>query len=82
MEDVEKWSDSGSILKVALAGFGKKNGRVVCEKRNSRARLRFWLRNERTKKRFTEKIKTVGGTHLERERGEGQELGFERESIE
>lgn len=54
----------------------------MCEKRNSRARLRFGLRNERTKKLFTETIKTVGGAHLEHERGEGQEFGFERESVE
>lgn len=46
MEDAEEWSDSGSILKVGLTGFGNKMD-VWCGKRNSRVRLRFWLSIEK-----------------------------------
>lgn len=68
MEGIEKWLDLGSFLKVELTAFGNKID-VWCEKRNSRARLRFQLRNGRM-----EKAKTARGSWLECTRGEGLDL--------
>lgn len=81
MDGVEKWLGSGSILKVDLRGFGNKMD-VWCEKRNSRAKLRFWLRSGRMERPSTEKTKTARGAYLERERGGGQEFGLEYEDVE
>lgn len=81
MEDVEKWSRSGSILKVKLMGFGNKMD-VWCERRNSRARLRFGLRSGRRARLSPEKTKTARGACLDCERGGGQELGLEHGDVE
>lgn len=62
-------------------GFGNKMD-VWCEKRNSRAKLRFWLRNGRMERLSTEKTKTARGAYLESERGGGQEFGLEYEDVE
>lgn len=80
-EDVEKWSRSGSIFKVKLMGFGNEMD-VWCEKRNSTARLRFWLKNGTMARLSTEKTKTARGACLECEKGGGQELGLEHGDVE